>query len=399
MAGLLSVGVFCCVGDDPTQGIADSGTSPDTSVAVDSAIPPANRDAAEPPPADGGKDAAPTCTGKEVVCGTACVDTSTSAENCNACGRSCGGAMCTAGECGVAVLRDNIAKLNGFTIDATSLYFSDADKVNSCALGACTGAPKQLVAMVAYDALRPYVDSGFIYFESAPNQSTQRPAIYRCPVAGCPNPPSSIVGDGLNGISSYSTFQKSLYANLGGSGIGRVDCSSGACVANVNIVPRPVGQFAVDSARVYFNDTTGAGSQLASCPLAAGCTTRTPVSTMRVNGAIQVVGNLVYFIGPGITQGSDGVYACPTTGTCVAPTVLRKIADPIPNLVADVDGIFWTEADKLLTCASVACPGGAKTLAVGLTSPDYLQLDAKFVYVRTDGTTAGTSAIKRIARP
>jgi hypothetical protein len=396
--GLTSLlGLYCCVGDDPASvDDAGSGTDSSTPVEKDATTPP-EKDATTPP-VDTGIDSSLVCTGKDVACGTTCVDLTTSDDNCNACGRSCGGGKCVNGECGPATLRDNIASFNGFTLDDTSLYFSTADKVMSCPIGACTGAPKQLVAMVAYDARRPYVDSGFLYFQSSPNQATDRPAIFRCPVAGCPNPPSSIVGDGLNGIASYSTFQKSLYANLGGSGIGRVDCSSGACVANVNLVPRPVGQFAVDAQRVYFNDTTGGGSQLASCPLAAGCTVRTPISTSRVQGPIAVVGNLVYFVGPGLA-GGDSVLACPTTGVCATPSSLVKLAGPIPNLAADANGIFWTDGDKLVTCSSVACPGGAKTIAEGLANPGYLQLDAKFAYVRTDGSTAGTSAIKRIARP
>jgi hypothetical protein len=394
----LALSIGACVGDDPTSATPAADATASDSAPTDAATTPSD---ATPPPTDAATadaaDAATPCTGAEVRCGGVCVNTETSADHCGACGRSCGGGSCAASACSVATVRDSITGLNGFAVDDTSLYFTSGDKVASCPLGACTGVPKQLAAMVAYDALGVHVDSGFLYFESAPNQTTQRPAIFRCPVTGCPNPPVSIAADGLNGIVSFTTFQRSMYANLGGSCVNRVDCSSGVCSAGVRIVARPVGQFAVDAQRVYFNDTTGGGAGLASCPLVADCT-RTTLTTTRVLGDIAVVGGLVYFVGPGITSGGEGVLACQTGVACPVPTVLTKTANPIPNLAADAKGIYWTEGDALRTCADVACVGGIRTLATGLANPGLLQLDAKFAYFRTTGATAGTSAIKRVAR-
>lgn len=385
-----------CVGDEPVPGTPEVDGSTDAATSDDRATP--TPDAASTPDATS-PDAAPTCTAPTVACGTACVDLATSGENCGACGRSCGGGTCSAGQCGVATVKDNIVDSNGFGIDETSLYYGSADKIFSCPIATCgTASPKQLVAMVQYAAERPYIDSGFFYFQSAPNQTTQRPAIYRCPIAGCPNPPVSIMADGLNGIGDYRTFARSAYANLGGSGVNRVDCASGACGAPGVVVPRPVGKFAVDAQRVYFEDTTGGGAGLASCPLVGGCATRTPITSMRVLGGIEVVGNLVYYVGPGITQGGHGVYACPTTGGCAAPTPLTRLAGPIGNLAADAKGIYWTEDDKLQSCADVACPGGVRTVASGLASVGNVVLDAKFVYFETTGTAAGSRAVRRVAR-
>ena len=395
----LALSAGACVGDDPTSAPPDDAATSTAPTATDAATPPV--DAATPPSdaakADAADGATAPCPGAEVRCGGACVDTTVSPDHCGACGRSCGGGTCAAGACSVATIRDGIAGLNGFAVDDTSLYFTSEDKVASCPLGACTGVPKQLAAMVAYDALDIHVDSGFLYFESAPNQTTRRPAIYRCPVTGCPNPPASIAADGLNGIQSFTTFAKSMYANLGGSGVNRVDCSSGVCSAGTRIVARPVAQFAVDAQRVYFNDTTGGGSQLATCPLVADCT-RTVLTTTRVLGGIAVAGNLVYFVGPGVTSGGEAVLACQAGVACPVPTVLTKTANPIPNLAADAKGIYWTEGDALKSCADVACVGGIRTVATGLTKPGMLQRDPKFAYFRTDGATAGTSAIKRVAR-
>lgn len=396
VSSLVPVVASSCVGDEPVTTF-DGGSLADASPAEDRSAP--TPDASSSAVDTGAPDAAPACTAPQVACGSTCVELAMSVEHCGACGRSCGGGACVAGACGVALVRDNIAEANGFGIDETTLYYGSADKIFSCPIATCaTAAPKQLVAMGQYPAERPYVDSSFMYFQSAPNQTTQRPAIYRCPVAGCPNPAVAIMGDGLNGIGSYRTFAKSAYANLGGSGVNRVDCGAGACAAPAVVVPRPVGSFAVDAQRVYFEDTTGGGAGLATCPLVGGCATRTTVTAMRVMGGIEVVGNLVYYIGPGITQGGHGVYACPTTGGCAAPTPLTRTAVPLDNLAADAQGIFWTEGDKLQSCSSVACAGGVKTVTSGLADVRHVQLDPKFVYFETAGTAAGTRAVRRIAR-
>lgn len=396
LASAFGLSLGACVGDNPTGSTTPVGSDAATE---DRAVPPIGE--AGPPLSDASTadaaDSAVACTGAEVRCGASCVDTTTSADNCGACGRSCGGGTCAAAACSVATMRDGISRLNGFAVDDTSLYFTSEDKVNSCPLGACTGAPKQLAAMVGYDALDIHVDSGFLYFQSAPNQTTERPAIYRCPITGCPNPPSSIAADGLNGIGMFTTFQKSMFADLRGSGISRVDCSSGVCSPGVRIVAKPVGQFAVGAQGIYFNDVTGSGSQLASCPLVADCT-RTVLTATRVLGDIAVVGGLVYFVGPGITAGGQGVLACQTGVACPVPTVLTKTADTITNLTADAKGIYWTQGDNLMSCTDVACVGGIRMLAKGLVDPSLLQLDANFVYFRAAGSAANTFAIKRVAR-
>lgn len=390
----LPLSLFACVGDEPTTQAPGSNTLVDAGV-----TPPADHDASPfEDAADASADAAPTCAAPSVACGSECAELATSADHCGACGHSCGGGTCTAGQCGVATLRDNIERGTGFGIDAASVYFGSADKLFSCPLGACTSsAPKQLVAMIAYDAERPVIDSGFMYFLSAPNQNTERPAVYRCPIDGCPNPPSSIVSDGLHGIGrNYRVFQKSLYAHLNGSGLNCVDCSSGTCAARVTVVPNPLGPFAVDAQRIYFDDAANE-SALTSCP-STGCGTRTVISNMPVMGGIEVADDRVYFIGPGTVSGGHGVYACPATGGCAKPTPLVRTASLLDNLAADAHGIFWTEAGVLLGCANVACSGGPKTLVTGLTDVRHVQLDTKFIYFETAGTRANTRAIHRLAR-
>jgi hypothetical protein len=191
-----------------------------------------------------------------------------------------------------------------------------------------------------------------------------------------------------------------VYAYLGGSGIQRVDCSSGTCGSNALYVARRAGNlgFTVGADRIYFNDPTDGGTALSSCPLAPNCTTNTGITNVTVEGPMVVVGNVIYFIGPGFSSGM-GVLACPTTGACSVPTALRRTADVIPNLAADANGIFWTEGDKLLMCPARECPGGPQTLTTGLAAPRLMHLDPSFVYFATTGTDVTKFAIRRIARP
>lgn len=388
-----------CVGNDPQVETPVGSNGEDAGGRIDSG--------GNPPPVEAGspidagsseKDAAPTCGKDETLCGASCVVISRDAENCGTCGRSCGGGTCSDSACSIATVRDGIADLHGFTVDGGALYFTSADKVFSCTADKCT-SPNQLAAMIGYPAEDIEVDAGFLYFKSAPNQNTERPAIFRCPVTGCPNPPSAIVGDGLNGVGDIATSKQSLFTVLFGSGLNWVDCSSGTCAKTVVVVAKPVGTFAVDAQNIYFQDLTGGGAALSSCPIAASCTRTSFGAPTSVMGPIRVAGDKVYFVGPGVSSGTNGVYACGTTGPCAKPTALTKTTDVIPNLAADTAGIYWTQGDKLLSCASAACPGGAKTLAQGLTNVGLLRLDKQFVYFRTDGSVSGTSAIKRLARP
>ncbi len=90
----------------PSDGMVDDGgdETPDDGTSGEDASPMLDGtmgdDAAEPFDASDASDAQSRCPDNEQVCGGACVDTSTNAEHCGACGESCGeGATCRDGAC------------------------------------------------------------------------------------------------------------------------------------------------------------------------------------------------------------------------------------------------------------------------------------------------------------
>jgi hypothetical protein len=163
--------VASCVGDDP----------PGSNAGVDGGRTDNGR-------TDGGSnlEAGPTCTGSETLCGSSCVELPSSAENCNRCGRSCGGAVCADGKCEVALVRDNIDNLGGFDVDATTLYFTSNDTINRCPLGACTGSFTQVGAMGQYPANELFHDSGFLYSSVHRSRAPSGPQSTAAPSADAP---------------------------------------------------------------------------------------------------------------------------------------------------------------------------------------------------------------------
>jgi Stigma-specific protein, Stig1 len=384
-----------CVSDEPAQAgrpLPDSGTT-------------VGNDASNVSDAGGALDAvANKCAAPEVSCGGMCVDTRTAPQHCGRCDRSCGGGTCSAGVCSAATVRENIEGLMGFAIEGTQMYFTqnnfgppEQNLVFSCATDACAGASTQLATM-AYQTLGIEVNSGFIYFESAGNKGTQRQAIFRCPVAGCPESPVAVISATSGSIDGFRAFSESVIANTSDQGLLDAECIMGVCKSSRTIVAKPVGAFTFDLDRIYFGDQTGGMNQLKSCLRSqVPCVDRTLVSTSPVKGAIALAQDLLFFIST-VAANASIVAACPLTGGCGAtPAQLTKVFAPIENLAADAAGIYWTSDDALLMCANAACVGGPKLVATGVTGASLLRLEKSYVYFAIPGTPKAKS-IKRIAR-
>lgn len=84
------VGAPCADGFVMVGGACVDPAAPDADGADTSGPPP---DAGPPP------DSAPVCAAPMEACGGACVDTSSSADDCGACGHACPGGRCAAGQC------------------------------------------------------------------------------------------------------------------------------------------------------------------------------------------------------------------------------------------------------------------------------------------------------------
>jgi hypothetical protein len=342
-------------------------------------------------------DAAPVCSSEQKACAGSCVDLRTSADHCGACGKTCGGGACTNSECGPGVVRADIPELGGYALEAGKIYFTSGKTIKSCAADSCKSDPTQLGAMSEYPVRGIEVDRGFVYFESAPDDpANQRQAIFRCPVAGCSNPPGFIYSAGRLGVEGFGAFNGFVFVNVAGV-ITSLDCSGPTCRTASTQVPRLAQEFAVDNENLYFRDLTSGANTLNSCLRSqTPCTDRTLLASAVVTGDIVVAQEQVLFLGEGAVVGGKGVYACPKE-KCMSPTPLTKLSSEITSLTADDAGIYWAAEDKIVVCPDAKCIGGPKAL-VGITGVPKIRLTPQFVYYTVPGAVAGSTTIMRIAR-
>jgi hypothetical protein len=368
-------------------------TTPDSSNVADSAS------IADGSPDGGGAEAGPvTCKPGETACGVTCVDLQRSPTNCGSCGRSCGGGKCDNGVCAIAVVRANIDRLGGFDVEADKLYFTSFTKVNACSADNCQTAPAQLIDLVTYDAYDVEVDLGFVHFNGAPNSNTERRNLMRCPVAGCANPPVSLLNGGLVGLGQIAAAGGMVFGASGNGPLTGFDCKNSVCTAGKPLTTARVARYTSDGTTLYFGDSTSSPAKLKSCALAdAPCAAPAEVAP-EVRGQIVVAQGLVYFVGPGATSGGDGLWACRKADCANKPAAVLKLLSPIENLAADEQGIFWTSEKTIYTCPNFACTGGPKALANDLSNVKYLRVESKYVYFSVDGATPKSSSIQRLAR-
>ncbi len=373
---------------------------PDGDVVVDGMVP--GRDGS--PLSDGAPDASPplTCKAGETKCVAQgkCALLGSDAENCGKCGRSCGGSLCTTGACApVKVYEAAPLTLGSTDVGDQTVYFTTSDgnitnKLYSCPSTGCVGAPKQLALMQYEIRAIAAVNKANVTFLSAPTQSTERPAIFACPPAGCPTPPGSFVLDGLNGIDSRVRPAPGgrVIFNTGGTGLGSSICAlvpGGACTSPASFVGvKGTHGLTADATNFYFVDSALRGSTIAKCAF-----TEMPcVPTSLVTGdqsdveGISVSDGHLFWIKPGRDGLNEGkLFTCDlpacslpklvANGLLTSPTVQNE-------LYVDGSGAYWfNTSSKLQRCAAGGCIGGAQDfVAAALDTPHSIVSDSDFIY-------------------
>lgn len=417
-----AVCVAACVGDSGVvSGTADDAGGGDGSAAADSA-------------SDGGAlsckgDTAQACgasctacsvpTGGRAVCETGtcrkvcdatatselcaqnpdCVDTATSAANCGACGKSCEGGTCTAGRCDPATVVDGLTSPKDFAVGPTKLAISFDTKIQTCELPMGCSAANPLKGFAS-----GFIQGGalFVYgpdvFFAATNNMIENPGLYTCPVAtGCAGDISTLTFlDSHPGGITLATAKADRA--LFGWGDGRISTcllsSSPPCSAPTSIratapvdeMP-PMTALTTSTAAVFYDVKLKADANHfdRTCPLAGPCAAPTPFTNRNLGEYTFPTVALDHFqssVFGGFGSTTPQIWSVLDTGT-PAPTILANDDPGIADLVADANGVYWTNATKgtINHCPLAGCIGAVpEVLATGQTGATRIRLDATHVY-------------------
>ncbi len=356
--------------------------------------------------------------------GSACGDTSTSPQNCGACGHDCGGGTCAAGVCQPVLIVQNsslIAPYDMVVGDDGYLYFTNysdmtgaksAARVDKTTTNGTT--PQILIDWTAKDGnpAQIAVSGGNFYF--AVNSNFGDPywhgGVVKCPVDGCPS------GQGLStgNISSYAVgtdgknvFFGADYADNNLNDTYQLHVTDMALANNATVIDNPNGSdilyIDVDhDGGVYF----GSGDGVFRCG-ATGCGDAAAplLGSLQLSiGAVHYAGDRIYFTGIPFNAGQS-VQWVPVAGGA-ATFVTTNVSNPWV-VTTDATYVYYTDEgnpnnpsdERVMRCPRDGC-GGNDVNAVKLSNgaaaggnPRAMTEDATMLYWGTY-----TGAIWRVAK-
>jgi hypothetical protein len=264
---------------------------------------------------------------------------SSTALNCGACGRSCLGATCSLGNCGIIVLGKTQSPI-GLAVDATSVYW--ADQASGTVMSApLAGGKAKIVASGQSSPGSIATDSVNLYWANNGNGNPYTGAIMTWPLAG------------------------------------------GAAVSLASGEALPA-KLAIDGSNVYW--VSGAG-MVKKMPLKGGTPVTLNLSAGR-NDSIAIDATSVYWVN---NEVSGSIKKVALTGG-PATTLASGLVNP-HDLVVDGTSVYWTNYGQLSrnivdgTVMKMPLAGGTPTiLASGLAGPYAIAVDGTFVYWSTIGT-------------
>ena len=307
------------------------------------------------------------CPGAETMCGGTCVDTSTSLQNCGACGSVCSG-TCVSGRCELT-LWTGAGTLQGIAIDATYAYFTVND-------GPLMRVPKgggTVTTLVSTGAEEVAVDTGSIYWGSAAGSAS---SIVKANLDGsnpvtlaAANAPGTIVLDDLHvywndflggGVSAITSVPKAggtpatiasgdAYFGLAleGSNLYWADLAGpnpwvstilgspigGGTMATLGSATNEAAVWVVaDLSRVYWDTQEG---DVLSVPLGGG-----PMTSLVSGG---VFGDGMFVDGTNLYYAGNGIRRLPVTGG--TPEVLAGNQTQTFEVAVDATTVYWTGSE------------------------------------------------------
>lgn len=402
-----------CVGDDPilagtSPGSADAGTG---------------TDGATPETDAGGGDVTVGCPAGFADCDgdpstqICSVDLRTSPEHCGACGRSCGTAACSAGECAIVKLRDGLDHPWGLAqAGARLIWYEGTDKIRGCRADDCSVSTAILVDIPTATTAPPVkgyprqfvVDGNKFYFSGCPGTANTDCRLAACDVTGCK-------ATGATFVTAANGYRRSLFVaqGLGATaytwfpldGMFRTDLPSGPATG-VTALYKPIDYVQAvhaDATRfVYVDDdpsTVNPNGGIFVCPI-AGCTgARTMLLPPPVK-YLAFANDTVFTTTGGANASAASIQACSAAGCGGAGTVLATNQAYVSDMVADDSALYWATVGApdlftntaavgtIMKCALPACAGGPQKIAENVLNPISLQIDGTDVTWLTRGTAS-----------
>jgi hypothetical protein len=386
-----------CVGSDPDLGPSTSDAG-DAAVAVDTGTNPPVPDASTS--VDSGGDSGACTQGK--LCGTTCVDTDTSAENCGACGHSCGGGKCNAGFCAPVVVASSVAQPLGVAVAGGSAFWLRNGAVERCAVTGCTGAPTSITSDVVIGAAQPrgttiVSDGNQVAWIATGNASGNGRDVFQCGVSGCLNgfPPKTSTG--LTDAPTQIAVEGSTLFAAQNTGAARQGPISTLVLTGTGLGSDVPTGIAADSTHLYIAGVAQSSAGVDRCTR-AGTGPCTGTTRLFVGATYIAVGGGFVF-----ATSAEGIKKCATAGCGGTATLVSTTDKAAAAIAASSTFAAWvnsgstTVADGTVrVCALPDCVA-PRTIATGQDQPVAVTIADGFVYWANRGVGTGPGSIWRAA--
>lgn len=311
------------------------------------------------------------------------------------------------GPIALAVDDANVYWFNRGTFEASLKdQFSNGDaSVMKCARKGCGGRPTALASnrfASAQETSAFVLGGGYLYWTEWP-EAFGRGSLVRCLAAGCDLSPAPVLSRSVRAVAVDSNR---LFATEDQAEV--FTCSADDCEGSVADLwaggSTIATDVAADATGVYW--TTFAPDGVLTCP-AAGCDS-SPTVVMPSHTGLVSISQLALdadnvYVADSNACDNGALVACKKTGCPDGPTRLADKVTPI-GIVTDGAHVYFGEqasavcgheVGSVRRCGVGGCENAPETIALGLTSPSAVAVDAEYVFV----ADFASGAVWRVPKP
>jgi hypothetical protein len=353
---------------------------------------------------DGGPE--PVCVEPtETACSGTCVDTTTQAANCGACGHDCGDGTCSDGKCQPVTIAGQLDAPYSMAVTPSGeqIFWITATDVQRCPIAGCGVRPARIAELGTLtsgrrDRIVATNDEVFWIGKQAGVD-----VLFSCPTAGCNmGSPSVKTGHTLD-----TPRVLTLAANAPGAPLlavqkfqARQCMQAGGCTDLCGSADSMQSAVLDEAGRLYWLETTDPAG-LYACSAAGGAAARLTAESGQV---VRLVGDTLYVL----RQFGDVIYRCAKSGCSGSGTPLVNGQLSAGSLAVDARGIYWTvpgsdtaATGEVRTCPSDGCgAAGPRVLASGLARPTDVKVQGDDVLWVNQGLigVASSGSVMRVRK-